>query len=479
MTDVQIFIECDEPHRSRARYTIETLFSLLDVKAIFLKTQGEIRETLPVLVYRSEPISATRQLFIPLDPTAQDFFKGTQQKRKEEAKEIFLNGMTCFSLFNRMHIGDYQTEGHVVTVEGDLISTAFYSLSLFEEHVCRERDQFDRFQASSSIYASLNAIDRPIVAEIAFLLGDALSRYIFQPVTSKKFLDQRFAVCLTHDIDYISKFSPGIAYRELVQHFLRNANQKNIRQRWLRLVDFMKSMNPSHDPYKISLNKFMELENSYGIHATYFFKAGGNDKRDITYSLRNPFVRSAISRLTSAGHQIGLHPSFNTYLDKAMWKKEMGKLNTISLNIISSRQHYLRLRLPETFRLIDEMGIRTESTLGFAERHGFRNGMCHPFHPYDLERERTFRFLEFPLHVMDGTLATYQGLDPESAFQEIIRTQNTVASYGGVFTILFHNTCYDRNDFPGWSDVFENYLQQLRLQKAFVGTLQEVAAIWE
>ena len=58
--------------------------------------------------------------------------------------------------------------------------------------------------------------------------------------------------------------------------------------------------------------------------------------------------------------------------------------------------------------------MRTDSTLGWAERPGFRSGFSFPYRLYDLGRERAHSLVEVPLVLMDGTLdaAHYLGLEP-------------------------------------------------------------------
>jgi len=49
-------------------------------------------------------------------------------------------------------------------------------------------------------------------------------------------------------------------------------------------------------------------------------------------------------------------------------------------------------------------GLAYDSSLGFAETCGFRNGANFAFPPYDFEREGPCSFLEIPLAIMDGSL---------------------------------------------------------------------------
>ena len=66
----------------------------------------------------------------------------------------------------------------------------------------------------------------------------------------------------------------------------------------------------------------------------------------------------------------------------------------------SIRQHYLRFVYPQTWRQQADEGFFVDSTLGFAEQEGFRNGVCHPFLPWDAETSAPLPLWEVPLTVM-------------------------------------------------------------------------------
>jgi hypothetical protein len=45
-----------------------------------------------------------------------------------------------------------------------------------------------------------------------------------------------------------------------------------------------------------------------------------------------------------------------------------------------------------------------DTTFGYNDLVGFRNGMCYPFRPYNLNTASEVNILEIPLALMDGTL---------------------------------------------------------------------------
>jgi len=75
--------------------------------------------------------------------------------------------------------------------------------------------------------------------------------------------------------------------------------------------------------------------------------------------------------------------------------------------IVGYRNHYLKFKVPETWGLPKEAGFKYDTTLGYADCVGFRNGMCHPFKPFDLNINSYINILEIPLIIMDRTLFDY------------------------------------------------------------------------
>ena len=103
-----------------------------------------------------------------------------------------------------------------------------------------------------------------------------------------------------------------------------------------------------------------------------------------------------------------------------------------------------------------------DSTLGFAEMEGFRNGSCHPFLPYDLDSDSVIPIWEIPLIMMDGTLSFYRDRPAHEAMEAISPLIDSVREHRGMASILFHNTSYDAHEFPGWSVVFEETVAMLQ-----------------
>ncbi len=372
----------------------------------------------------------------------------------------------------------FPTEASGVVNE-DFIAATFFFLSQHEEWSISKRDEFDRFPAKESLLGKLNALDRPVVAEYAAVLKHIARKLGYQITDSPRYRECYAAMAMTHDIDYMRKFTPGLLYRESVKHLLLNQVNLTLPKRIKRFVEFVSYADPKRDPYKHSLREIIRAEKRMNVRATFFFKSGGTDKRDTRYSLAQPFVRSSLTELQSEGHCLGLHPSFRSYDNPTMMDREKERLNqAVGSPITGVRQHYLRHKYPVTHRLHSACGFMFDSTLGFAEKEGFRTGTCHPYLPFDLGTMEVIPVWQFPLTVMDGTLAFYQHLSSATSFERILVLMETVRRHCGVFVPLFHNTISDSHDFPGWQKTFEDTLHASITGKLYCGTLPEVHSAW-
>ena len=161
--------------------------------------------------------------------------------------------------------------------------------------------------------------------------------------------------------------------------------------------------------------------------------------------------------------KIGIHPSYESYLNPIKIGKEKAELEKITRKpIIRSRQHYLRLQLPETYRYLLEVGIKEDYTMGFADRAGFRAGICTPFYFYDLKSEMVTDLKIYPITYMDGSLLKYEKLSVDNAIQKVKKLIDEVKDVNGQFISLWHNhTLSNDKEFKGWNDVHTYMIKEL------------------
>jgi peptidoglycan/xylan/chitin deacetylase (PgdA/CDA1 family) len=191
----------------------------------------------------------------------------------------------------------------------------------------------------------------------------------------------------------------------------------------------------------------MNASERQGLRDAFYFIADHSaGEVDGSYSLDEPWIRRLMREIHERGHEIGLHPSFNTFSDEEQTRREFERLLSacdeegIAQDVWGARQHYLRWENPTTWRNYESAGLTYDTSLTFAERPGFRCGVCFEYAVFDLLTRRPLRLRERPLIIMDGSLLGYQQLSLAQAAEEIARLRERCHLYKGDFTLLWHNS---------------------------------------
>ena len=288
-----------------------------------------------------------------------------------------------------------------------------------EEYQNPLRDQYGRFP----YYASKN---RDIFEPRA-------SQYLVEHGYQFEYPDGApFAVCLTHDIDtvYRSNLSKGLSVLRALKHGSSPAVLQSLSQMRSKKVPFC------------NFSEIMDLEEKYGAKSTFFFMVESSEEQDYVYEIED--LEQEIGNIIDRGWEVGLHGGHATYLDSREMREKKERLEKMTgIPVISYRNHYLRFKVPDTWEYLVQAGFKYDTTLGYADCVGFRNGMCHPFRPFNLNTGREIDIVEIPLVVMDGTLDRYMRLDASKAWELIRRLIDNIEQCHGIFTLLWHNTYMD------------------------------------
>jgi hypothetical protein len=155
--------------------------------------------------------------------------------------------------------------------------------------------------------------------------------------------------------------------------------------------------------------------------------------------------------------EIGIHPGYYSYTSAKTLALEISRLYAVlDKPVTSSRQHFLRVRIPETYTLLVEQGIQEDYSMGYAETTGFRMGTARKTAWFDLRTNEISGLMLQPFCYMDGTLNEYLKLSPEQASQEVRELKAMVNQYGGTFSFIWHNeTLGFKRHWSGWEPVFE------------------------
>jgi len=334
----------------------------------------------------------------------------------------------------------------------DIFACSFYLLSRYEEYLPHIKDRFQRFPAKESIAYRNGFLKTPIIEYWLLDLVSAIQVKFpeFKPVS------REFNFVNTIDVDnaycYLEKGivrAVAASLRSLV-----NLDFEGLTQRIKVLIGKEK------DPYD-TFEYLLDLQSKYEFKSIYFFLLadyGHNDKNiPVTSKKFQALIKSMADYV-----QVGIHPSWASSKDSSKLPKEIKRLEIItSREITRSRQHFLKLDLPTTYRRLIDLGIREDYTMGYASQVGFRAGTSLPFYFYDLDMETQTQLLIHPFAVMDGTLNEYMELPVDDAQYLVKELMDRVKKVNGTFISLWHNeTVSDNRHWQDWKQVYEFTIEQ-------------------
>ena len=148
-------------------------------------------------------------------------------------------------------------------------------------------------------------------------------------------------------------------------------------------------------------------------------------------------------------------------------KKEKKKLEAIiNTPITKSRQHFLRVDLPETYQNLVDLEIFEDYSMGYAQHFGFRAGTCTPFYFYDMEYEIQTPLKLTPFAVMDVTLKDYLQYSNRKTLATILELAKEVKKVNGTFVTLMHNETFDKfSRFKNWQLMYEKMVKAIKLME--------------
>lgn len=348
----------------------------------------------------------------------------------------------------------------------DELAEAFWHLSRMEERGASQ-DLYGRFLGAAS---SLRPLDPPL-ERLRAALG----------LEPPRWAGARFAVALTHDVDRPWRWT-GRGLRNAVGRLRARAVAREGRAA-LREARGLAAV-PIHrlrgtDP-NWRFGRIAEIEAERGSSSTYFVLAGHTHKEDgfapEAYERLRPRL---VETLLETGAEVGLHGSYMSAEDPVRLAGERAALAELAGDLAGQRYHFLRVDPHANLAPLAELGFRYDSSLGFADRLGFRAGIMQPFRPWSEELGAPLRLVEIPLALMDTTLAEprYLGLTAAEAEARAMAVLDLAAERGGGFAILWHTNRFDAATAAGWDRLYERILDGVLERDGVCLTAGELA--WE
>ena len=344
----------------------------------------------------------------------------------------------------------------------DELKNESYLRDLFtrkEEYNPMKLDKYERFPHGFSNYEDISA---PIVSEYLVKKGHLNIKY---PENKK------FAVLLTHDIDDIDVSNYHVI-RSLIP-FPPNRNFFGFKS------IFSERLRGKRAGYK-NFKKIVELEQKYNAKSSFYFLA--NDKDIFGYKYKIKEIQDDICNIIDNGCEVGLHTSYYAYDKLNEIIKEKEKLEKIiGKKVKGVRNHLLKFKVPDSWDTLSKAGFLYDTTLGYHDMIGFRNGMCHPFKPFNLNTNKQVDIIEIPLCLSDLTLFSYMGKNALESWEIIKSFIDVTERLGGVLTILWHNWTFSYPvTFAGlfgkeWTKLYEKILKYCYEKNAWLTSGEELS----
>ena len=197
----------------------------------------------------------------------------------------------------------------------DIVAASFYMLTRWEETVIENKDEHNRFLAIDSLAYKNNFLHRPIVNEYVEILYHILKSFGLDQIRKVR----KYTTLATHDVDRPFLWNSTLGkIRSIGASLLIRRNKEEIKLRAQNIVT-------GTDPFD-TFDLLMDMSESIGEKAHFFFMAGGETEFDNFYQLGEQAVIDLIKRIKERNHCIGIHPSYNTYNNTEMLSSEIDAL---------------------------------------------------------------------------------------------------------------------------------------------------------
>ncbi len=360
----------------------------------------------------------------------------------------------------------WRIENNTLFFEDDLLKSAFFLLSGYQEYANKKKDVLGRFSAKDSIQYQFGIVQKPVVNYYFEEIGKGIREFLELQHLSfeKRSLFDPFGLIITHDVDRVRYYSLNyLIYKIKELAGIKRAGAgfpvlfRQLRQGLLGYLS-----GKSNDPAWKNFTFLRELETRHEMTSVFFFLDNDTPHHDADYKLSDPRISSLITCLDDSGCEIGVHGNHYSAASKANLESQLRKLkNVFAKKLYGIRQHRLRYEIPATTSIHEELGFEYDATLGFYDHEGFRNSFCMPFRLYNFEKNKMSPVWEIPLNVMDCTLLEYRNMDFNGAMNNINQLVKEILKFTGVFTLLWHNSYFDEIRHPGIKQFYTEVISNL------------------
>ncbi|MBN2829083.1 MAG: hypothetical protein JXR56_02050 [Candidatus Cloacimonetes bacterium] len=483
--NINILIKTADSFTNKAEYVLRTFCSILRLNPRFYYGSSYDQ----IHIYYGIETKNSYPLKIYYNPEAVAFY---------EKNDVYPVSKLRFNKYKDNYIpflfskqGDiFSASLQHAVVRKDLISSAFYFLSCWHERVLMDKAEIDnRFDFYRSLQYQGGFVELPVVDIYANILKSIIE--VILPEFSRETLwgeRKKFYVTVSHDVDYWNYWTKE-HYAYTFKYNAKRLLKQPINSAY-KLIGHALRRFLSHSYTR--MRHLVRGEEYRNINSTYFLITGDLDdkyrlpsKKVIQYEnnrhayFKKPKYRTQIEGLLQE-HDVQLHGTPKSSFNSEILKDELSLLNELGKPVKGYRSHTLSFDYHKSFDVLEKMNISYDSTIGFWEAIGYRCGTAYPFFPFNFKENRPYHILEIPLTVMDTSMmsSVCMNLTPWQAYLKLRKLVKNAEKYGSHLNILWHNTTFEKVDYPFWGWVFWAIIRYARRRDGLIMSLSDLYHIW-
>ncbi len=329
----------------------------------------------------------------------------------------------------------------------DFFAAVFYLISRYEEYLPHTKDIYDRYAHENSIAYREDFLHLPVVN----IWIEGFKEKLITLFPKLRFNAKAFSFLPTYDID--------IAWSYKEKGLLRNVGGFLKFPTLERVAVLLKGSKDPYDSYELMDN----LHKEYKFNPIYFFLVAKKNSLYDKNILPDNKAMQELIKSHAGQYSIGLHPSWQSYNNDELLIEERETLQSISsMQIHSSRQHYIKFSLPDTYKKLIQTGITNDYSMGYGSINGFRASTGSSFYWYNLSEEKITTLRIYPFCFMDANCFYEQKLSVEESSKELMHFYNVCKKDNTPLTTILHNNFLGAGkEFEGWKDLYVKFISQL------------------
>jgi hypothetical protein len=330
----------------------------------------------------------------------------------------------------------------------DWIEMLFFHISRIEEYhtLDTDRDTYGNATTQSLFLPRQNLHHTPVVDQLIVALYEALGITVSS---------QKTTWSMTHDADHAHFFSSPMRFFKFlagtVIHPRRLRHWPNITKAYLNHQD------PYHTYQQMLVNEAIEK-------VLYLPSGLYQHKLDPTIQLTDPQTDTLIKLAKALGYQIGLHPRLYSGSDLEVWNSEQSTIEQyLGEKVNYTRQHFLHFQFPATCEILEQSGIKHDSSLGYRDLIGFRSGTGFAHKLFRFSTRTAYTWREIPLVIMDIALMREGKMDTKTILNILTHFTESNQLHTRI-TVLFHNSIF-----------FEAQLYGTEMESAYTEIVRQIS----